>query len=358
VELPAGDATLMVRTPSAEPGARGGTTLALHAVLRKKNGKAQEKDDQISWFTLDPRVATVTADGLVTAQDTGRTAIVASYKDHSADTLSLTVVPVPVRSVKLAGPDSIAVDDTVQVTATALDSADAPLVGRLVAWTSRAPLVASVDTAGAVVALAPGLANIAADVEGVPSTDLPIRVTLQPVATVTVEPAAMTLPQFRRAAVAAVARDRRGKVLAGRTITWATSAPDVAALTTAADSVVARDVGSATLTATAEGVSGSAAVTVGNPVEARALWVTRFEYTTASAVDFAKIAQIMEKAAQARFNVVYFQVRTAGDALYYSDLEPCSPRMCGTLGGPRPSRDRWPSRCRRPTSTASRCTRG
>jgi uncharacterized protein YjdB len=173
VELPAGDATLMVRTPSAEPGARGGTTLALHAVLRKKNGKAQEKDDQISWFTLDPRVATVTADGLVTAQDTGRTAIVASYKDHSADTLSLTVVPVPVRSVKLAGPDSIAVDDTVQVTATALDSADAPLVGRLVAWTSRAPLVASVDTAGAVVALAPGLANIAADVEGVPSTDLP-----------------------------------------------------------------------------------------------------------------------------------------------------------------------------------------
>jgi uncharacterized lipoprotein YddW (UPF0748 family) len=80
-------------------------------------------------------------------------------------------------------------------------------------------------------------------------------------------------------------------------------------------------------------------VTVGTPVEARALWVTRFEYTTASAVDFAKIAQIMQKAAQARFNVVYFQVRTSGDALYYSDLEPCSPRMCGTLGGPRPARD-------------------
>jgi uncharacterized lipoprotein YddW (UPF0748 family) len=56
-------------------------------------------------------------------------------------------------------------------------------------------------------------------------------------------------------------------------------------------------------------------------------------------VDFAKIATIMQKAASANFNVVYFQARTAGDALYYSSLEPCSPRMCGTLGGPRPAQD-------------------
>ena len=338
IDLPANDAVLMVRTPSAEAGERGGTSLKLFAVLRKKNRKVQDKEGQIDWVSLDPRVATVTDEGLVTAQDTGRTGVVASYKDRSADTLTLLVVPVPVRAVTLAGPDSIAVDDTVRVTATPRDSAGEPLVGRPVAWTSRAPLVAGVDTAGAVVALAPGLAPIAAGVEGV-EAEWPVRVMVQPVATVTVEPAALALPQFRRARVVAVARDRRGKVLEGRAVTWASSDPEVAGLTAAADSAVARDVGSATLTATAEGASGSAAVTVGNPVEARALWVTRFEYTTASAVDFAKIAEIMQKAARARFNVVYFQVRTSGDALYYSDLEPCSPRMCGTLGGPRPAQD-------------------
>jgi uncharacterized lipoprotein YddW (UPF0748 family) len=103
--------------------------------------------------------------------------------------------------------------------------------------------------------------------------------------------------------------------------------------------VVARDMGAATVTATSEGREGSAAVTVDNPVEARALWVTRFEYTGPSSVDFTKIATIFQKAARANFNVVYFQVRTSGDALYYSDLEPCSPRMCGTLGGPRPAQD-------------------
>ena len=102
---------------------------------------------------------------------------------------------------------------------------------------------------------------------------------------------------------------------------------------------VAKDVGDAIVTATSEGQAGTSAVTVTNPVEARALWVTRFEYTTASAVDFAKIATIFQKAASANFNVVYFQVRTSGDALYFSDIEPCSPRMCGFLGGPRPAQD-------------------
>lgn len=63
-------------------------------------------------------------------------------------------------------------------------------------------------------------------------------------------------------------------------------------------------------------------------IEARALWVNRFEWSTA-----AGIAAIMDSAAKARFNVVYFQVRGAGDALYRSNLEPCAISLCGRLGG-------------------------
>ena len=62
--------------------------------------------------------------------------------------------------------------------------------------------------------------------------------------------------------------------------------------------------------------------------EARALWVSRFEYDSPT-----KIATIMQKAADANFNVVYFQVRGAGDAFYKSALEPCSVGLCGHLGG-------------------------
>src|SRR5215813_11297783 len=43
--------------------------------------------------------------------------------------------------------------------------------------------------------------------------------------------------------------------------------------------------------------------------EGRALWVNRFEYESAD-----DIARIMERAAAANFNLVYFQVRGAADA--------------------------------------------
>jgi uncharacterized lipoprotein YddW (UPF0748 family) len=342
VRITTSDAVMLLRTPSAEPGARGGTTLQLRGVLLKRNGKLKEKDEQLTWTSTDPSVVGVDlATGLATALDTGTARVVVDYKSHSADTVRLLVLPVPVERVTIAGADSIAVGDTARVEATALDSVDVPLLGRPVTWRSSAPTVASVEdsTVGAVVARSEGKTTITATISGT-TGEHALRVSQQPVATVTVAPGAVGLPQFRRAGgFAAILRDRHGNVLTGRAVTWSSSDSTIVAFTAKGDSVVARDVGAARVVATAEGKSGSAAITVTNPVEARALWVTRFEYTTAASVDFAKIATIMQKAASARFNVVYFQVRTAGDALYYSDLEPCSPRMCGRLGGPRPSQD-------------------
>ncbi|MEO5579836.1 MAG: family 10 glycosylhydrolase, partial [Gemmatimonadaceae bacterium] len=62
--------------------------------------------------------------------------------------------------------------------------------------------------------------------------------------------------------------------------------------------------------------------------EARALWVTRFDYDSE-----AKIIRIMETAAHANFNIIYFQARAAGDAYYRSAIEPCAVLLCGRLGG-------------------------
>jgi uncharacterized lipoprotein YddW (UPF0748 family) len=62
-------------------------------------------------------------------------------------------------------------------------------------------------------------------------------------------------------------------------------------------------------------------------IEARALWVNRFEYNSPR-----DIVEIIANASSANFNVVYFQVRGQGDAYYRSDLEPCAIRICGTLG--------------------------
>lgn len=332
------DAKMMIRTPSAPRGAREGDVLQVEAVLVKKNGKELEKDKHIGWSSSDTVLATVDSTGLVTAQDTGDVIILAHYKDKAADSVYIDIVPVPVARVTLAGPDSISVDDTATVVVAALDSVDQPLFGRTFTYASSAPTVASVSEEAEVIALTVGLTDISATVEekaGVHS----MRVWRQPVASVTVEPGVVSVPQFHKVRFTATARDRRGKILTDRPATWTSSEPAIFYIKANADTAAGKDLGSAVVIASVEGKTGTSDVTVTNPVEARALWVTRFEYTSASAVNFAKIATIMAKAASANFNIVYFQVRTSGDALYFSDIEPCSPRMCTRLGGPRPAQD-------------------
>ncbi len=68
--------------------------------------------------------------------------------------------------------------------------------------------------------------------------------------------------------------------------------------------------------------------------EARALWVSRFEYASPTDID-----SIIARAARTNFNAIYFQVRGAGDAFYDSAIEPCAVALCGSLGNGRPSWD-------------------
>jgi uncharacterized lipoprotein YddW (UPF0748 family) len=63
--------------------------------------------------------------------------------------------------------------------------------------------------------------------------------------------------------------------------------------------------------------------------EVRAIWVTRFAYNSP-----AHVTTVINKAADAGFNVVYFQIRGAGDAYYQSSLVPWAARLTSpqTLG--------------------------
>lgn len=71
----------------------------------------------------------------------------------------------------------------------------------------------------------------------------------------------------------------------------------------------------------------------GTMVEFRGLWVTRFDWTLDPGdINPAKIDQIVDNAAYAGFNVLFFQVRGEADAFYQSNYEPWSQRLTGTLG--------------------------
>jgi uncharacterized lipoprotein YddW (UPF0748 family) len=66
----------------------------------------------------------------------------------------------------------------------------------------------------------------------------------------------------------------------------------------------------------------------GGITEARALWVTRWDYET-----ITDVQTLVENAAGAGFNLLLFQVRGAADAFYTPGLEPWAARLSGgTLG--------------------------
>jgi len=65
-------------------------------------------------------------------------------------------------------------------------------------------------------------------------------------------------------------------------------------------------------------------------VELRGLWVNRYDWTSwGRAADPAKIDEIVENAAYAGFNAIFFQVRGVADAYYASELEPWAWRVSG-----------------------------
>lgn len=84
----------------------------------------------------------------------------------------------------------------------------------------------------------------------------------EPVAGVEVAPAAVTLSPGQGTQFSATLRDAQGNVLTGRSVTWTSGNTAVAELSSAGAALAVAE-GSTTVTATSEGVSGDATITVG-----------------------------------------------------------------------------------------------
>jgi hypothetical protein len=177
--------------------------------------------------------------------------------------------PPAVASVDVSAPGSdLQVGGTLQLTATAKDAKGTALSGRNISWTSASSAIATVSNSGVVTGVTVGSAVITATVEG-KSGSQTVNVVPPPVATVSVTVASGTLQVGQTTQATAVARDANNNVLTGRTIAWSSTNPQTASVS-ANGLVTALAAGSTTITATAEGKSGSAQLTVsaGNPADA------------------------------------------------------------------------------------------
>jgi len=169
--------------------------------------------------------------------------------------------PAPVASVTVSpAAASVTVGATTLLTASPKDSNGTPLTGRTVTWVSSNTALATVSASGLVTGVAAGSATITATSEGKNGTSV-ISVTNAPVATVTVTPAVASILVGATLQLTATPKDSLGNPLSGRVVTWSSNALSVASVT-GTGLVTGVAVGFATITATSEGVSGSAAITV------------------------------------------------------------------------------------------------
>ncbi len=235
-----GKASLQARTVDADGGTLIGRT--------------------ISWSSSDADVVTVTQSGVVTALAPGVATITATSEGRTAQSAVTITLPSVATVVLTPERDTIGVGAERQLKVTLRDGEGLELVGRAVTWSSSNFALANVSSTGLVVAHAPGTVMITATSEG--RSGRATVVILERIASsIILTPGSGVLVVGTRQALITQITDAEGNLLQGRPVTYTSNAPAVASV--APDGVVsALAPGTARITATSEGKTGSATFTV------------------------------------------------------------------------------------------------
>ncbi len=217
----------------------------------------------VSWSTSGGSIA---SNGSYTADTGSGDFMVTAMSTQSGVSGSSRVRVRKVKTVTVSPPTAtVALGQTVQLTATLRDASGSVLTGRTVTWSSSNLAVATVSASGLVTAGAvASQATITATSEGQSGAATVTVVSNAPVASVTVTPATASVAVGQTVQLTATLRDANGNVLSGRTVLW-TSDNAVVATVDGTGLVSGVSAGPAVITATSEGKSGSASVTVTAP---------------------------------------------------------------------------------------------
>jgi hypothetical protein len=160
-----------------------------------------------------------------------------------------------------AGP--LDVGGTLALTATVRDGAGAEVPGKTLSWATSNATVATVSTTGTVTGLAAGAALISASVDG-KTGSTQVTVVAPAVGAVSIVLPTDPVVAGQGYSLTTVVSDRSGNALAGRRVTWTSSAPGVATVDNTGR-LSALSPGTTTVTAVCEGVSASTSIVVSAP---------------------------------------------------------------------------------------------
>ncbi len=226
-----------------------------------------------TWVSRDPAVATVGTTGLVTALTNGATWVVVTEAGGTRDSARVVVAQRLATIRVTPDPRDVYLGASYAFTAQAVDGLNVPLVTQpSFVWTTASSAIASITAGGIVTGVGLGSTLVQATASGVTGVaTLNIRTPIQRIAVVRDSVGFVVSDTFSLAALAqtrsyrAVAYDTLDVVMPGIAFTWASSNPSVAPLDSTG-SATARAIAAANgftaIRASAQGVTGAAALTV------------------------------------------------------------------------------------------------
>jgi uncharacterized protein YjdB len=253
--------TVAVTPPSASLSV--GTTTTLQATVKDQNGNAMT-GQTVTWSTSNAPAATVSASGVVSGVAAGSATITATSSGKSGTSaITVTAVAPVVTTVTVAPPSaSIVAGTTTTLQATVKDQNGNAMTGQTVTWSTSNAAAATVNSSGVVSGVAAGSATITATSSGKFGTSAITVTAVAPVVTtVTVAPPSASIVAGTTTTLQATVKDQNGNVMTGQTVTWSTSNP-AAATVNSSGMVSGVAAGSATITATSSGKTGTSAITV------------------------------------------------------------------------------------------------
>ena len=235
-----------------------GDCIVLHATARTENG-APATAGRLAWESSNADVATVDAAGVVTAKAVGTTTITASAGSVRGAVDVIVVAP-EVATIEIDAPTEMRAATETTLFAHALDRHGKP-VDAVIRWSSRNPSIAAVTTGGTISAKRRGVAVVVAE-SGRTARAVSITVTPPPVISVVIDGVPPAVVVGTTARLRSIVRTTRAGVGdPEQAVQWSSSDPSVA--TVASDgTVTARKPGRAAISATCDGVSAEAEVTV------------------------------------------------------------------------------------------------
>jgi hypothetical protein len=263
-----------------------GTGVQYTATLILSNGTTRNVTGQTTWSSSNPMVATIGRTGRATPVAPGTTTIGASYMGLTAST-TLTVTDAVVTSIQLTPiAPTMPIGTVTQFNATAIMSDGTTRnVTAMATFASDTPAVVGITTGrgmrGRATAVAAGSALITATYMGFQDSTT-VTVTDAVIVQISVSPVGLTLPVgARRQFTAQAIRSDGSSMNVTGMATWQSDAPGVAAVSTAGGTrgqVTGIGAGTASISATYMGVTGSVSVTV-TPATLTQVQVTPFNPT-------------------------------------------------------------------------------